>query len=113
MNNYLIPANSKKSLLIFNMFRLIDLIIAATGAIITLFLMFLVSNQGLSGVIIKLAPVGICLFLVMPLPFYHNILVFLTEVFLYYNNPTKYLWRGWCASYVGINDDAQKTEGKR
>ncbi|NLC48133.1 MAG: hypothetical protein GX758_02065 [Tenericutes bacterium] len=112
MNNYLIPANSKKSLLIFNMFRGIDLLIAGVGCVTTLLLMFLVSDQGLSGIIIKLAPAGVCLFLVMPLPYYHNILVFLTEIFLFYNNPTKYIWRGWCASYVG-NDDAEKDESKR
>ena len=77
MNNYLIPANSKKSQLIFNVFRIIDLIILLTGAFITTMLMFIFKGDTVKELAIKLAPVGICLFLVMPLPFYHNVLVYL------------------------------------
>lgn len=36
MNQYLIPANSKKSLLIFNMFRPFDLFLLLTGGTFTL-----------------------------------------------------------------------------
>ena len=74
MSNYLIPANSKKSQLIFNVFRIIDLIILLTGAVITTILMFVFKGDSIKELMIKLAPVGICLFLVMPLPFYHNVL---------------------------------------
>lgn len=106
MNNYLIPANSKKSQLIFNVFRIIDLIILLTGAFITTLLMFIFKGDTVKELAIKLAPVGICLFLVMPLPFYHNVLVYLQEVVIYFMNPRRYYWRGWCARYV--TDDEQK-----
>ena len=96
MNNYLIPAKSKKSQLIFNVFRIIDLIILLTGAFITTMLMFIFKGDTVKELAIKLAPVGICLFLVMPLPFYHNVLVYLQEVVIYFMNPRRYYWRGWC-----------------
>ena len=96
MNNYLIPANSKKSQLIFNVFSIIDLIILLTGAFITTMLMFIFKGDTVKELAIKLAPVGICLFLVMPLPFYHNVLVYLQEVVIYFMNPRRYYWRGWC-----------------
>ena len=107
MNNYLIPANSKKSQLIFNVFRIIDLIILLTGAFITTMLMFIFKGDTVKELAIKLSPVGICLFLVMPLPFYHNVLVYLQEVVIYFMNPRRYYWRGWCARYVA-NDAEQK-----
>ena len=109
MNNYLIPANSKKSQLIFNVFRIIDLIILLIGAFITTMLMFIFKGDTVKELAIKLAPVGICLFLVMPLPFYHNVLVYLQEVVIYFMNPRTYYWRGWCARYVA-NDDEQKKD---
>ncbi len=109
---YLIPANSKKSQLIFNVFRLIDLIILCTGAGITLILMFVFKGDSLTELAIKLAPVGIALFLVMPIPFYHNVLVFLQEMYTYYSRPTKYFWRGWCATYVDDGDE-QQAQSKR
>ena len=103
MNGYLIPANSKKSQLIFNVFRIIDLIILLTGAFITTMLMFIFKGDTVKELAIKLAPVGICLFLVMPLPFYHNVLVYLQEVVIYLMNPRRYYWRGWCARYENRN----------
>lgn len=109
-NQYLIPANSKKSQLIFNVFRIIDLIILCTGAFITLVLMFVFKGDSILELVIKLAPVGIALFLVMPIPFYHNVLVFIQEVYIYFSNPTKYFWRGWCATYV--DDDAREQQAK-
>ena len=41
-NDYLIPANSKKSMLILGMFDSTDLIIAGTGFTITLILLFVI-----------------------------------------------------------------------
>ena len=108
MNNYLIPANSKKSQLIFNVFRIIDLIILLTGAVITTILMFVFKGDSIKELMIKLAPVGIFLFLVMPLPFYHNVLVYLQELPTFFLNPRRYYWRGWCARYVGQDDEQKK-----
>ena len=35
----------------------------------------------------------------MPLPYYHNVLVFLREVYMFYFTQRTYRWRGWCATY--------------
>ncbi len=100
MNNmYLIPANSKKSLLIFSVFRLFDLILFGSGAILTLIFLFVFSGDSILELVIKLSPVGITGLLVMPIPYYHNVLVFLTEVFNFFKNRRIYLWKGWCANY--------------
>ena len=103
-NNYLIPANSKKSQLILNAFRPIDLMIVGAGAFITLALMFIIPGDGLFEITIKLFPLGIGLLLVVPIPFYHNVLVFLREVYIFFSSQKTYVWRGWCAKY-GFEDD--------
>lgn len=111
MNEYLIPANTKKSQLIFNVFRPIDLAILTTGFFVSVILLILVEGNGVTQTTIKLLPVAISGLLVMPVPFYHNVLVFLREVYIYLVNPTRYKWRGWCASYV-TEDDAKQKESK-
>ena len=45
MNGYLIPANSKKSQLIFGLFKLRDLIILLTGVLVTLVFLFWISDD--------------------------------------------------------------------
>jgi len=107
MNEYLIPANSKRSQLIFNVFRPIDLIILVIGFCVSVFLLLLSKGNGVNDMIIKLVPVLVCGFLVVPIPFYHNVLVFITEMYKYLTKPSKYIWRGWCATYVAA-DDAEK-----
>ena len=96
MNTYIIPANSKRSQLIFSMFRGVDLIIFLIGASISLLLLILVTESTMTAMIIKLFPVGVASFLVMPFPNYHNVLTLLTEIYDYYSNRRVYLWRGWC-----------------
>lgn len=112
MNQYLIPANSKKSLLIFNMFRPFDLFLLLTGGTFTLLFLFIIPGDGFLSLFAKLFPVGICLLLVLPIPYYHNVLVYIQELINYYKRPTQYYWRGWCCTYVGIDDD-NKTQSKR
>ncbi len=99
MNMYLIPANSKKSLLIFNTFRMFDLILFGTGIFITIILLFAVPGDSITALLIKLAPVGITGFLVLPIPYYHNVLIFIKEIYSFYVNRRIYLWKGWCANY--------------
>ena len=106
MNQYLIPANSKKGQLLFNIFRPIDLAILLTGGLITLILMFLVEGNSILLMVIKLLPIGISALLVMPIPYYHNGLVFLTEAIMFFVNQTQYRWKGWCATYG--NDESKK-----
>ncbi len=94
--NYLIPANSKKGQLIFNIFRWVDLVIALVGALFTLALMFALPGDELWILVIKLLPLGVALLLVLPIPYYHNVLVFLEEVVQFLLNPRIYKWKGWC-----------------
>lgn len=105
---YLIPANSKRSQLIFSMFRGIDLMIFLTGAGISLLFLVFVTDNSLIWTVIKLAPVCICGFLVMPFPNYHNVLTLLTEIYNYYSNRRIYIWRGWC-----LSDGTEETNSKQ
>ena len=105
MNQYLIPANSKKGQLIFNIFRPIDLIVLLIGALLTLTFMFALPGDELGILVIKLLPIGISALLVMPIPFYHNGLVFLTEAYLFITSQKQYHWKGWCAGY---GDESKK-----
>lgn len=98
MNQYLIPANSKKSQLIFNLFRPVDLFVIGGGALLTLILMFALPGDEIHILVIKLLPLAISLLLVVPIPQYHNVLVFLREMLLYMYSEKEYVWKGWCAS---------------
>ena len=110
MNQYLIPANSKKSQLIFSVFRPIDLGIVLIGGLVTLIMMFAVPGDTIGALFIKFLPIGFSLMLVLPIPYYHNILVFLQEFYIYIVNQKKYIWRGWCASY-GFDDENKNKKG--
>ena len=111
---YIIPANSKKSQLIFNVFRPIDLFgILLPGALLTVLFLFIFPGDSISAIVIKLAPVSLALFLVMPIPFYHNVLVYLRELYLYFSSQRRYYLRGWCASYVGSDGNTEQAESKR
>lgn len=94
--DFLIPANSKKSMLIFGVFELFDLILFASGIGISVMLLFLVSPSSLTGAMIDIAPALICGFLVMPIPNYHNTRVLLMEVYSFYTRREKFIWKGWC-----------------
>ncbi|MBR1376893.1 MAG: hypothetical protein IJ565_03670 [Bacilli bacterium] len=95
--NYLIPANSKRSMLIFGVFQPIDLIIFGSGIGATLILLLTLSADTLLTVIIVLLPVLVAGFLVLPVPNYHNMRVVLTNVWEFYTTRQQYVWKGWCA----------------
>lgn len=107
MNEYLIPANSKRSQLIFSIFRPIDLSILICGAVITLVLMFVLKGDTVNELIFKLSPIAITGLLIMPISYYHNGLVFLQEMYLFYTRQSRYIWRGWCAWYVGSSEETK------
>ena len=98
MNNYLIPANTKKSRLILGFFTPIDLIIFGTGCIITLILLFLFQGMTLSVALLVLLPAMISGFLVVPVPHYHNVLQLITNIVTFFTNRKRYYWKGWCIS---------------
>lgn len=96
MNNYLIPANSKKSQLILGFFRGIDLILFGTGVGITLILLLTIQSASMGVMVLILAPALITGFLVMPVPNYHNVLQFIVNIYTYFSERRRYYWRGWC-----------------
>ncbi|MBR2138885.1 MAG: hypothetical protein IJ966_06320 [Bacilli bacterium] len=100
MEQYLIPANSKKSQLIFGVFQPIDLVIMVIGIFLSLILMLLIPGETVIMLCIKMIPMAVGLLLVMPIAFYHNVRVFLIEAYIFYfERPRRYYWRGWCATY--------------
>lgn len=102
MNEYLIPANANRGRLILGYFRPVDLVIFIIGLAITfiLFLMFQDYADNTVITILLLLPALIALFLVLPIPYQHNVLVLLTAIYkFYFVNRQRYLWRGWCTKY--------------
>lgn len=96
MNEFLIPANSKKSMLIFGVFNTSDLIMFVVGLGTTLLLMMTLSVDNLANVIIAILPLAVTGFLVMPIPNYHNTKTFLTSMIQFYTNRQTFIWKGWC-----------------
>lgn len=96
MNSYLIPANSKKSMLIFGLFNKFDLILFGSGVITTLLLLLIISPETLTTAIICLTPLFVCAFLVIPIPNYHNVLTVIKEMIGFFYGRRNYKWKGWC-----------------
>lgn len=95
-NQFLIPANSKKSMLIFSFFNVTDLIIFGSGCVLTFIFLFIFNNNTIENGIIILLPVIITGILVMPVPNQHNVRTFIGNVYSYFSNRRTYFWRGWC-----------------
>ena len=94
--NYLIPANTKKGQLILGIFRPFDLILFGSGVLITIIFLAIMPLSSTWVTIIVLSPAIICGFLVMPIPYYHNILNIIIELYEFLTNRQTYRWRGWC-----------------
>lgn len=97
-NNYIIPANSKKSQLLLGFFTPLDLILFGSGVGITLILLLVIQSANLAIMLLILAPALITGFLVLPVPNYHNVLQFIVNVYTYYSENRKYIWRGWSSN---------------
>ena len=99
MNNngrYLIPANSKKSELYFGVFNTFDLILFASGVGITILMMMVIGSNELWVLILILIPALVVSFLVFPIPYYHNILQLIINIYTYFfTRPRTYRWGGW------------------
>ncbi len=95
-NQYLIPANAKKSMLIFGLFNVRDLIIFGSGIVVSFILLLVLPVAELVFAIIALAPVLVTGFLVFPIPNYHNTLTFLTSFYTFITTRQKFIWKGWC-----------------
>ena len=98
-NGYLIPANSKKSMLILGFFNVADLIIFITGIVITFVFMLALPKETLKQMLFIISPGIIGAFLVLPIPNEHNVRTFIGNVYNYYTNRRRYFWKGWCIRY--------------
>lgn len=102
-NQYLIPANTKKSMLILGLFTELDLIILGTGMGITILTVLFIPLSNVVFTILALIPGLISGLLVMPFPNYRNIRIFITELYSFYTNRRAYIWKGWC-----VNDGSKE-----
>ena len=96
MNNYLIPANSKKSMMIFGLFYKFDLILFSLGLGVTLLLLVILPIAQVTFAIIAIIPVCVAAFLVFPIPNYHNVLTVIINAVTFYTTRQKFVWKGWC-----------------
>ena len=104
-NQFLIPANSKKSMLIFGVFNVTDLIIFGSGCLLTFIFLMLLNNNTVKSAVIIILPALITGMLVIPIPFYHNIRTLIGNIYNFYSNRRNYYWRGWC-----VRDEFRKSE---
>ena len=95
-NSYLIPANSKKSMLIFGYFNTVDLIIFGCGIGITFLLMMFFPMEKFAFALLAIAPGAIAALLVFPIPNYHNVRTVINNAWVFYTTRQKYIWKGWC-----------------
>ena len=93
---YLIPANSKKSILIFGLFNGMDIWIAAIGVGLSLALMAFLHVESFVLAVISILPGFIAAFLVFPVPNYHNVRTVIRNAWEFYTTRQKYVWKGWC-----------------
>lgn len=110
MGNYLIPANSKKSMLILGFFTGIDLIIFGIGVTFTLVMLITIKTSNIGYMVLILLPALVSAFLVMPIPNYHNMLQLLTNIFIYLTSRKRYYWKGWCVNNYG--SETNESNGK-
>jgi len=104
-NNYLIPANSKKSQLILGIFTSSDLTIFIIGVAITIFLLLVIKSNSIGTMIGLVSPALIAALLIAPVPNYHNVRTLLKNIYRYFSGRKKYYWRGWC---IRSGNDSEK-----
>lgn len=95
--NFLIPANSKRSMLFFGLFNLFDLILFASGIVISGILMMILPIEQFWMAVISITPGCVIGLLVFPLPNYHNVLTAIISVIKFFINRRVFIWKGWCA----------------
>lgn len=95
---FLVPANSKRGLLIFGIFYISDLILFLIGLAVTFVLLLTFGVDNIIGGILVMLPLLITALLVFPMPNYHNVRTFVGEMINYYTGIRKFIWKGWCYS---------------
>ena len=104
--NYLIPANTKRGRLLLGVFEPIDLIMCSSGILTTLILVAVLPIDKLSVALLALAPALVTGLLVLPVAYYHNVRQLLTEIYKYFTNRNRFVWKGWC--FNNGEEDATK-----
>ena len=89
-NNYLIPANSKKSQIILGIFNPVDLIVFLTGVGISTLLLLIIKTDELPILIGLASPAIISAFLIAPVPNYHNVMTLLGNIYKFFSGRKKY-----------------------
>ena len=95
MNEYLVPANSKKSGLILGLFTWTDIIVLLIGMPISAVALLIVNGGALWKLILAVLPGLISALLVFPVPHYHNVLQLIRNIFSFIMGRKKYEWKGW------------------
>jgi hypothetical protein len=103
VNQYLIPANSKKSKLIFGFFTIPDLIACGIGGGLTIILLMVLKDPSTLELIIAILPLLTAAGLVFPIAHYHNVMQLLSNIMTYAFGVKKYYWKGWC-----VKDDTDE-----
>lgn len=96
--NYLIPANSKRSMLILSLFAPIDVAIGASGAVVTFMLLMVFGTHanGLLDLLLFSTPALVCALMIVPIPNHRNIWQLTVHIYIYLMSNKQYYWRGWC-----------------
>mgnify|MGYP003303584095 CR=1 FL=1 len=97
--NYLIPANTKRGQLIFGLFREVDLIIFGVGVVLSFILMMILPLENTVMAVLAVAPGLTCAFLVAPVPYYHNVMTLLIELYHFFTDRQRFIWKGWCFTH--------------
>lgn len=97
--NYLIPANSKRSMLILGMFKMIDLIIFLVGLFLTAVLVFIIEEETMTDLLVIVSPLLISIIMIMPIPNHRNVWQLTVNIWHYFTNQRKYRWKGWCFAH--------------
>lgn len=107
MNQFLIPANSKKSMLIFGLFRSFDLIVLGVGMAISLILLLTLNLSDIGPTVLAITPGAIAIILVFPVAHYHNVMTVILSIYRFFTSRERFIWKGWCYSeeFKGTNEE--------
>ena len=109
MNGFLIPANSKKSMLIFGLFRSFDLIVLGIGMAISLILLLTLNLSDIGPTVFAITPGAIAIILVFPVAHYHNVMTVILSIYRFFTSRERFIWKGWCYSeeFKGTNEETR------
>lgn len=96
--NFLIPANTKKSMLFFGLFNTFDLILFGSGITLSIILLLLLPVENLFFAVMAILPVLVTGFLVFPIPNYHNVLTVISNFVTFFTTRQTFVWKGWCVT---------------